>query len=322
MVQNMMITSNEISILGVRANLEPIQRDRLRGLNADLLLRFDYYAVVFNHMDLCVIRPKNEELLTPLKYRKITERIESVVDIPVVVLLESLPYYERERLINQGVYFIVSDKYAFLPSLVANVRAKGKGKQHTKLIPTAQYILLYYLLGNTAEELTIRELEKILPYNYVAISRAFINLEELQLCRAKKNDTGTKVISFQYDKRELWERAQKYLSSPVKKVLYSDSLPEGDFSTSGINALSHYSHLNLEEYGSVAIWDRLFVESSVQYNEVEGNYKIEIWKYPTFMPDQPDGKIVDKLSLYLSMKDNPDARVEKELEILIENMQW
>jgi hypothetical protein len=317
-----MMTERQISILGVKTELVPIQRNRLKGLNADLLLGFDYYAVVFNHMDLCVIRPKNEESFTPLKYRKVTERIESVVDMPVVVLLELLPYYERERLINQGVYFIVSDKYAFLPSLVANVRAKDKGKQHTKLTPTAQYILLYYLLGNIAEELTIRELEKILPYNYVAISRAFINLEELQLCRAKKNDNGTKVISFQYDKRELWERAQKYLSSPIKKVLYSDSLPEGDFSTSGINALSHYSHLNSEEYGTVAIWDRLFVESSVQYNEIEGNYKIEIWKYPTFMSGRPDGKIVDKLSLYLSMKDDPDARVGKELEILIEKMQW
>ncbi|MDR2914294.1 MAG: hypothetical protein LBV74_05625, partial [Tannerella sp.] len=313
--------SNIISILGIQAELVPIQRSELKGLNVDLLLRFDYYAAIFNHQDLCIIQAKNNESLTPLKYRKITEQIESITGMPVVILIESLAYYERERLINQGVYFIVSDKYAFLPALVSNVKVKEKGKQSVKLIPAAQYILLYYLLSNDGKAFSIRELEAILPYNYLAISRAIINLEDLRLCEASKDDTRTKIIHFGY-KRELWEKSQKHLSSPVKKILYSDSVPEGDFSISGINALSRYSHLNPEQYGSVAIWDRMFSESFALHNEIEGNYKIEIWKYPVFMSGQPDNKIVDKLSLYLSMKDNPDARVEKELEILIENIQW
>ena len=303
--------------------LVPIQRDKLKGLNADLLLRFDYYVAIFNQKKLCVIQSKRNESLTPLQYRKITEQIENIITLPVVVLMESPAYYERERLINQGVYFIVSDKYAFLPSLIANIRVREKGKQPAKLIPSAQYLLLYYLLANKDyEKLTIRELESILPYNYLAISRAIINLENLHLCKGKKDGTGTKSIFFEYTKGELWEKSQKYLLSPVKKILYSDVMPEGNFSISGVNALSHYSRLNPERYDTIAVWDREFSESSAQYNEIEGLYKIEIWKYPVFMPHQPDNKIVDKLSLYLSMKDDPDARVEKELETLIENMPW
>jgi hypothetical protein len=81
----------------------------------------------------------------------------------------------------------------------------------------------------------------------------------------------------------------------------------------------HYSHLNPEQYGSVAIWDRDF-QAEDKYNEIEGNYRIEIWKYPTTMLNQPNGGIVDKLSLSLSMKGDPDARIEKELELLIEGM--
>jgi hypothetical protein len=90
------------------------------------------------------------------------------------------------------------------------------------------------------------------------------------------------------------------LSSPIKKVVFSDSLPEDNFSISGVNALSHYSRLNPEQYGSVAIWDRDF-QADAQYNEIEGNYRIEIWKYPTTMPNQFNDNIVDKLSLYLSL---------------------
>jgi len=311
-----------ISILGIQTELVPLQRDKLKGLNADLLLRFAYYTTVFNHKDLCIIQSKGNETITPLKYRKITGQVENVIGMPVVILIESLPYRERERFISQGVYFIVSDKYAFLPSLIANVRVKEKKRQPSELTPVAQFLLLYYLSENQSTEFTIKQLEAILPYNYVALARAVVNLEDLLLCQTQKDDTGTKIICFEQNKRELWKKAQKYLSSPVKKIFYSDILPDNNFKISGINALAHYSHLNPEQHETIAIWEKDFTDLSVQFNEIEGICKIEIWKYPPFMPCSTDNKYVDKLSLSLSLKDEPDARVEKELEILIENMPW
>jgi hypothetical protein len=309
-----------VSILGIKSELIPIEKVALRGLNADMLLHFSFYKTTFNHQAICVIQAKNNEIYTPLKCKRATEQIEKVIGMPVAFLLESLVYYERERLISQGVYFIISDKYAFLPSIVANVRTKKKSKNQDRLIPAAQYILLYYLLTDTDNEFIICKLQKITPYNYLAISRAVVNLEECRLCQTRKGDLRTKVISFEYSKQELWKKAQKYLSSPIKKILYSDTLPAKDFSISGVNALSYYSHLNSEQYGSVAIWDKNF-QSSNMYNEIEGNYRIEIWKYPPTIP-QSNANIVDKLSLYLSMKDESDARIEKELELLIEEMKW
>ncbi|MDR0750213.1 MAG: MarR family transcriptional regulator [Tannerellaceae bacterium] len=205
--------------------------------------------------------------------------------------------------------------------MIANVRVKEKTHQPSGLTPVAQYLLLYYLSENQSE-FTIRQLEAILPYNYVALARAVVNLEELQLCQTEKDDTGTKIICFEQNKRELWAKAQKYLSSPVKRIVYSDTLPDNEFKISGINALAHYSHLNPEQSETNAIWDKDFAGLSVQFNEIEGVYKIGIWKYPPFMPYSIGSKYVDKLSLYLSLKNEPDARVEKELEILIENMQW
>ena len=94
------------------------------------------------------------------------------------------------------------------------------------------------------------------------------------------------------------------------------------FSISGVNALSQYSHLNPEQYATLAIWDKYFNAEQGRYNEVEGIYKIEIWKYPTSIPYREDGGLVDKLSLFLSMRTDPDSRIEKELEIMIEEMKW
>lgn len=317
--------SSLISVLGIQAELIPIQREKLRGINADMFLRFSFYTMEFNNQSLCVIKLKNkQDSLTPLKYKQISKQAEILVGLPVVVILDSLTYYERERLINQGVYFIISDKYAFLPSLIVNVQAKKKLKNPTRLIPAAQYLLLYYLLSeNSKQEYTIKDLGQIMPYNYVALARAVANLEDCKLCCTEiKDKTGIKYLNFGDSKLELWKKAQSYLSSPVKKVLYCDVIPEGDFSISGANALSQYSHLNTEAYETFAIWDKFFNPSGAQFNEVEGLYKIEIWKYPTTMPFLLNQNVVDKLSLYLSMKDEPDARIEKELEIMIEEMKW
>lgn len=314
-----------ISILGIQTELIPMQREKLRGINTDLFLRFSFYTIEFNNQTLCVIQAKNEQnSLTPLKYKQITKQIEILVGMPVVVILGSLSYYERERLINQGVYFIISDKYAFLPSLIVNVQAKKKYKNPAKLAPVAQYLLLYYLLSEKPkEEYTIKDLEQIMPYNYVALARAVANLEDCKLCSTViKDKTGIKYMLFSNLKRELWMKAQDYLSTPVKEVLYCDAIPEGNFSISGVNALSQYSHLNSEQYETRAIWDKLFNPSGAQFNEVEGSCKIEIWKYPTTMPPFSINNVVDKLSLYLSIKDEPDARIEKELEIMIEEMKW
>jgi hypothetical protein len=316
--------NESISILGIKTALASIQRNALKGLNADVLLRFFFYSAVFNGQSLCIIRAKNkEESIAPTKYKKIAEQVEAVVGMPVAVLLEnSWIYVQRERLINQGVYFIVSDKYAFLPSLIANAQLKKK-KKLDSLTPAAQYMLLYYLSDEKAKnKFTIKELEEITPYNYIAVARAVANLEDCGLCQAEFDDTRTKHIHFTGTKRWLWENAQRYLFSPVKKILYSDVKPEGNFSISGVNALSHYSHLNPDQYETVAVWDKFFNQENGKYNEIEGSYKIEVWKHPTTIPYQEKSGIVDKLSLYLSMKDESDPRIEKELGIMIEEMKW
>src|ERR1035437_4948077 len=187
--------SNIISILGVKTKLIPIQRDKLRGINADMFLRFSFYMMEFNNQLLCVIQVKNkQDSLTPLKYKQLTNQVEIVVGMPVVVKLDSLTYYERDRLINKGVYFIISDKYAFLPSLIVNVQAKKKDKKPSKLTPVAQYMLLYFLMSEkNKEEYTIKDLEHIMPYNYVALARAVANLEDCKLCSIEiKDNTGIK----------------------------------------------------------------------------------------------------------------------------------
>ena len=61
---------------------------------------------------------------------------------------------------------------------------------------------------------------------------------------------------------------------------------------------------------------RLQIRTDKEYGET----RIEIWRYnPCFFSKNG---IVDKLSLFLAMKDMDDERIQIELETMINNMIW
>lgn len=116
-----------ISIAGVPVNLDKIGRDKLKGLTLDLILSFRFYCAEFNKHPLCLV--ENADLTrtyTPMRYARIANQIERILDIPVVFILQSAPFYIRQRLIEQGVYFVVSDRYVFLPGMLINERIRKK----------------------------------------------------------------------------------------------------------------------------------------------------------------------------------------------------
>lgn len=312
-----------INIAGVPVELSLINREQLKGLSLDLILSFRFYKTVFNKYELCIVEP-NETLrtYTPKQYRRIAISVERVLMMPVAFRLISAHNNLRKGLIEQGVYFILSNQYVYLPGLLLNERIKRRNNPEESFSPVAQYLLLYYLLNKKIEEFTIQEIQPRTPYNYLAVSRAIKELEDKEIFEVYK-DWKTKLISSPITREELWEKAQPFLSSPVKKTVYAEKIGSGKFYMSGITALSHYSFLNPDEQQTVAIWEKDFENNNNTYSDLDdfdSGYKIEIWKYAPYLGSWQD-EYVDKLSLFLSLKDDNDPRVEKELETII-NKIW
>lgn len=308
-----------ISIAGVPVILAPIPRESLKGLNLDTILMFRFYKTVFNQHELCIVEPKGDtNSLTPKQNRQLAELIERTIGIPVAFLLPSLPYYDRSRLVAQGVYFVVSDKYVFLPGMLINAQTKRQGKERKKLSATAQYILLYYLLHKEINEFTLQAIEAKVPYSYQLISRAAVELEDKQLFQSEK-DGKTKILFSDTSRAILWENALPFLTSPIKKVVYTDDLWSAPFYIGSVSALSHYSNLNPDEQQTRVIWNKDIdkkKDAELAKNDPGSNYRIEIWKYsPKMLSQQPE--YVDRLSLYLSLQDDNDPRVSKELNIIL-----
>ncbi len=314
----------EVIIAGISLDLTPIERQDLKGLNIDTIVRFSFYRGVFNEQQLCFAVMNSPATITPMTYRRYAEKVSEVLGIPVVFIMDSTTYVNRSRMIEQGVYFVVSKKYAFLPTLLINAIEKSRKPKKSKMLsPVAQFLLLHYLQSSLSKECMIKDFERACSYSYQSIARALLDLEQFGLCESEIGLDKEKRITFTLPKQELWEKAKVFMRSPVRWIYYTDDDLPDNLMVGSINALSFYSRLNPEEMQTVAILDKDFkkmVTKGLRIDDMEGKHCIEVWIYDPQM--FPDAKFVDRLSLYLSLQHDTDARVEKELDYIIKDIQW
>ena len=307
----------EITIAGQQIELRNLSKQDQKGLWLELIANFKMMQFDFNGQVMLLLVAKGEMDYTNVQRRKISERIESIKHIPAVFYFDNLLTYERDRLVEQGVYFIVADKFAFVPTLIIN-RLSTKSEIKELFYPSTQYILLYHLQIESLDGLSLKELEDKVPYKYKTIAKSIKQLEALGLVRLE--GSRNKKLVFELSGKELWDKASTNLIDPIKSIEYtSDVFPEGDIG--GISALSHYSMLVPEDVPTrvlTAEWVREHKYSIPELHSFEDTQRIEIWKYP---PSGTSG-YVDKLSLFLTLKDDNDPRVEKEIEIMMNEIKW
>ena len=301
-----------VDIDGNILNLAPVEKTRLKGLWAEAKWTFDYYECSFDGRCFIVPSLKQGKEVTPLQLEHYSYRLKSFFSKPIVFLLPETPRYQRVRYAERGLFYLMPDKgYARLPFLYAGKKMSDRTRAK-RLTPAAQYLLLSHLQLESLDGKTLSEISSSAPQSYLTVSRAVTVLEEVGLGYSDRFGK-TKVFHFKFVGKDLWEKAQPYLVSPILTVRYYDAF-DGSGIIGGINALAHYSHLNPEEMQTLVL-DRSVAPKDNGLEE--GRFRIEVWKYPPI----GSGPCVDKLSLALSLQENKDERVQKEIELMI-NAIW
>ena len=304
---------DSVNIAGISIPLRTWSKDELKGLPVIYSFSYRFYDFSFRGSQM-ILMESGKEHSTPTAYRKAADRIEERFGRPVVFYFDSLVYYQRKRLVEHGVYYICGERDVFLPMLLASQVKKKKAS--AKLSAAAQFLLMFHLQVESIDHRPIQELAKSLPYSYISIAKAVQNLEELGLCRSGRDSVGNKSIEFGLSGKELWEKAKPFMASPVKERFYCTCLPDGHFPASGISALSIYSHLAPDSEQTIAAYAKDWKKEQFEnLNMFEGPYIVEFWRYPA-----ADTKSVDILSLYLTLENDPDPRVHKELEFVFESV--
>ena len=321
-----MIKTKEIAILGRPIQLQERSKAQMEGTTIGDLLTYKFYDGEFHGMPLLFAEPKGK-VATPRCLSVTANNLTSLLQLPIVFLLPACPAYERQRLIDKDVYFVVSEKYVHLPMLLANERVR-KTKQAKTLTPVAQYLLLYHLQIGSIEGMAARDIEDKIPYSYASITLGLTCLEDLGLCKKVTEASKRKVIHFDMKGMNLWEQAQPFLVNPVEERIYCDGLLSDDsFPECGINALAHYTRLNPDSERTIMMSVKQLrnfksSEALVRPNEFDGNIIIEAWKYPPVTATGVKAEWVDKLSLAISLREDEDPRVEGEVERLINETEW
>lgn len=315
-----------VILLGRTIQLAKITKAQLKGITIGDALSYTFYSAVAGGVSMVFVEPKKNPG-TPRSLAITSDRLNTLFKKPIVYILTLCPAFERQRLIDKNVFFIVSEKFAFLPNLMANERMKT-AEPAKILTPVAQYILLYHLQTKGINRESARSLENIIPYSYTSITLGIACLEELGLLSRTTINGKSKVIQFELSGRKLWDAAQDYLINPVDETVYCDQiLTQGVYPICGINALSHYTMLNPDSEKMLVMtkqqWQGI-KESDVlvNANKYDGNIIVEVWKYPPVGLKDDKHEWVDRLSLAISLKDDEDPRVEGEVERLINETEW
>ena len=299
-----------ISVAGMGVTLAELQRKELKGAIVDDVARFKFYRATMAGNEFVLLVPKVGTNETPANCAKISTRLSSGLNLPIVFYFPTLKFYERQRFIEKQVFFITGRGDVFLPNMILSSKVSKK-KETSKLSAAAQFLLLYHLQQNGLGGLSISEIADIIPqYSYVSIAKAVENLEALGLCECIKDLERSKRLKFNAEGLALWEKAKPFMASPAKAVKYCEAVPADRFQYSGISALASYTMISPDENPTIAVYSSEFKEGNFQgLNDFDGNVRIEIWRYPAL---DMESDTVDRLSLFLSLEDTEDPRVEKE----------
>jgi len=311
--------------LGTEINIKPFPKVKQKTLPFYIREMYKFKITRLFNREIIILVQKGSQNLTTDQYRKQITLIENTFDLPAVLILEQLEAYNRKRLLEKQIAFIIPGKQMYIPQLLIDLkdfRFATKIKMQ-RLQPAAQCLLLYHLLKKNVSDINFKIIAQRLNYSQMTITRAAANLNRLDLCTIEGNKE--KKIVFQDDKRKIWETALPYLQNPVKRKVYTDKiLGKNLIYKTGFTALAWYT--NIAENGKTC-----FAISNVNYNYLlknkevhltnnfEEDFCLEIWKYP---PDiLSNNNIVDPLSLFLIFKDTKDERIQMEIEKLIKK-QW
>lgn len=325
--------------LGIQLTATPIAKNYLDRLPMYIHETYKLYKTELFNTKIILAELKNEEELSIQQTERQVRQIRKILNQMVVVVLENVPAYNRKRLIEKGINFIVPGKQLYLPELLMDLRetyTHPKAKQkNEKLLPSAQFLLIYHIIHRNQhwklEEHPFKEIAQKLAYTPMAITNAIENLKYHQLVEVQGEKE--KFIRFQYNRHELWYAAmeQNLLVNPVFKTVFVDEKPKDlILLRSNASALPEYTDLNpgRQEYFAMektVFYDLQKSNALINSNDYEGEYALEVWKYNplTLVDELPnDMAVVDPLSLYLSVKDSRNERIEMALEKILEKIIW
>jgi hypothetical protein len=290
--------------------------------------QFEFADVeLFGHRMLLAVERTPPDELSASEYARNAAMLRQGLGQNVVLVMAKLPSYVRNRLVREGVPFIVPGAQMFLPMVMVDLRerfSKAASRVQDKLSPVSQLVVIYQILREPVAHIPLAQLGKRLAYSPQALSFAQEELQNSNLCDVRR--AGKMVfLEFRLGGKALWEKAEPLMASPVRRTQWVRwGQPRARAVVSGTTALSRLSMLAEDAVPTYGLRDRELV-AAFKKGELLGcsgsddaDARMESWKYDPWV--LAENGVADPCSLYLSLRRSGDERVQKEIGFLIERL--
>lgn len=291
---------------------------------------FDLYELHLHDRQILLANGRKERLPALSALRTQLDKLAHIAERPVVFATSALASYERKRLVEQKVPFVVPGNQLYLPDLGIDFREYFRQPQKavTAFSPATQAIFIAALLRKEWEdELKPAELVAELGYTPMTLSRAVRELAGAGLVTASQ-EGRTRGLRVNHPPAQAWEQAVPFLRSPVRRAIwveYRGRAKGFQPLLAGLSALAHYSMLAEPEHPVYALgpaeW-KTAQEAGVKAlpaPQPEAS-QWQVWSYTPGLMKRATK--VDPLSLTLSLKDERDDRVQQALDELRGQFPW
>jgi hypothetical protein len=359
------------SVLGLKLRLKPWEHIKI--LPYALRDRYEFFVTQILGAECLILKERPQREASVADVAKHMQAINNLLakkspetgDLMIFVT-DTLPSYDRKRLVEKGVQFIVPGNQLYLPAFGMDLREyyRQRLEKPQVLSPATQSMLIQFLIKGWQHQLLITRstFEKSFTYAKMTVTRAIKELTDLDIVRPGK-EMGEAAIFFHLSPKATWEMAKNYMRTPVKKTLWLNAIPEA-FDTpmllageaalaemsllaspkvpcfamttaqfDNIRGLAQSDHrqkvntaygVEISLWGSTSKTAKSKFETTSPYYEVPQNHAaccIQFWSYNPLYNNTATGA-VDPFSLYLSLKDEHDDRVQMCLDEMMENVKW
>lgn len=287
--------------------------------------------------DILLANPRQDltqpAISRPMQLRKAMDTLQHATGKSAAYLCPALAAYERKRLIEQQIPFIVPGNQLYLPTLFLDLREHflaPKVRRPSHLTPTTQAFFLTALQWVDQKEISIAAsaIGRRLQITPTSVTRAVRDLCAANLVTDEGTVNRNVYIKLAEPPADLWKRAQPLLQTPVKRRVWADihlSKDKLQGPQAGITALGKRTMLSDTGTGTRACTAKEWAKATTMGvipmpapHPDAGEW--EIWSYPPTL--NQDTEEIDLLSHYLSLRDSKDERVQMALDELLQETPW
>lgn len=314
-------------------------------LNVPRFISMNYKWTFIRILDenCILLEMKGERLVIDNLLKQLTI-INKKTEKTIVMLFDYLNSEQRARLIANRIAFIIPNMQMYLPFVFLDFRkeaTKVATKNIDKFTPSNQLIFLYVFYSDE-RVIYAKEIEEHCKVSAMTVNRTLKLLAKLDIIQMIGSKSGAKYEIIQ-SRMAMFKSVEHLLINPVRFTIYADHniLLYNEPLAAGEFALDQLGMLSYKKIKQFAI-------DSDFYKDIKKNYlyltdldnsdiypnnheliALQVWMYnPKLVRtnlqlnsfENTNRPLVDELSLYLSLVDIDDDRLQIELEKILNKL--